>query len=66
MGNGMTSLVVSVMRQLVVLLPAAWLLSLTGSINAVWWAFPIAEGASLLISSFFIRRIYKRKIKTLG
>jgi Na+-driven multidrug efflux pump len=66
MGNGMESLFVSVMRQLVVLLPAAWLLSLTGSINAVWWAFPIAEGASLLISSFFIRRIYNRKIKTLG
>jgi putative MATE family efflux protein len=66
MGNGMVSLIVSVTRQLVVLLPAAWLLSLSGSVNAVWWAFPIAEGASLLISSLFIRRIYNRKIKTLG
>jgi Na+-driven multidrug efflux pump len=66
MGNGMESLFVSIMRQLVVLLPAAWLLSLTGSINAVWWAFPIAEGATLILSSFFIRRIYNRKIKMLG
>jgi Na+-driven multidrug efflux pump len=66
MGNGMESLFVSVARQLVVLLPAAWLLSLTGSINDVWWAFLIAEGASLILSSFFIMRIYKQKIKVLG
>jgi Na+-driven multidrug efflux pump len=66
MGYGMESLFVSVMRQLVVLLPVAWLLSLTGSINAVWWAFPIAEGASLILSSFFIRRVYNRKIRVLG
>jgi Na+-driven multidrug efflux pump len=48
------------------LLPAAWLLSLTGFVNAVWWAFPIAEGGAFLLSSFFIRRIYNRKIKGLG
>jgi Na+-driven multidrug efflux pump len=66
MGNGMESLIVSVARQLVVLLPAAWLLSLTGQVNAVWWAFPIAEGAAFLLSSFFIRRIYNRKIRRLG
>jgi Na+-driven multidrug efflux pump len=65
MGNAMENLLVSVARQLVVLLPAAWLLSLSGSVNAVWWAFPIAEGLSLILSSFFIRRIYNRKIKAL-
>ena len=56
------SLVVSLMRQLVVLIPVAWLLArLTGNVDAVWWCFPIAEVVSLLVSLLFYRRI-KRKI----
>ena len=43
LGNGLFSLIVSVCRQLFVLLPAAWLLAQTGSVNNVWWAFLIAE-----------------------
>ncbi|MDD6033520.1 MAG: MATE family efflux transporter [Oscillospiraceae bacterium] len=62
LGNGMLSLIVSVARQLVVLLPAAWLLSLSGDVNMVWWAFPIAELASLLFSALFLRHIYKKEI----
>lgn len=58
------SLGVSVLRQVVVLLPAAWLLARTGDVNMVWWAFPIAEIMSLLASSFFlwnaIRHMEKR------
>ncbi|MBQ4463022.1 MAG: MATE family efflux transporter, partial [Eubacterium sp.] len=53
------SLFVSVGRQLVVLIPAAWLLSLTGEVTNVWWAFPIAEGASLLLSITFFRKVYR-------
>jgi putative MATE family efflux protein len=62
LGNGMASLCIAVARQLLVLLPVAWLLSLSGVLNAVWWAFPIAESVSLGLSVFFMKRIYKRKI----
>ena len=43
LGNGVLSMMVSIVRQLLVLLPAAWLLSLSGRVELVWWAFPIAE-----------------------
>ncbi|HMM07339.1 MAG TPA: MATE family efflux transporter [Clostridiales bacterium] len=62
LGNGVYSLVVSVMRQLVVLLPAAFLLSQAFGLDAVWWAFPIAEVMSLIASSFFFLRIKKKVI----
>lgn len=54
LGKPMYSLITSVCRQLVALLPAAYLLSLTGSVNNVWWAFPIAEVVSAILSIFFI------------
>ena len=47
LGNGIQSMVISIVRQLVVLLPAAYLLSLTGVLDLVWLAFPIAEVASM-------------------
>ena len=53
------SLVVSVGRQLVVLIPAAWLLAQTGKLDLVWFAFPIAEIASLILSTFFFRKLYR-------
>ena len=55
-GNPMYSMVVSICRQLVVLLPAAWLLARTGRLELVWWAFPIAEIASVTLSAIFLRR----------
>ncbi len=55
-GNPIYSMIVSVCRQLVVLLPVAWLLSRTGRLELVWWAFPIAEVASLTLSAIFLRR----------
>ena len=55
-GNPFYSLIVSVARQLVVLLPVAWLLSQTGRLELVWAAFPIAELMSLTLSSIFLRR----------
>lgn len=58
-GNPFYSLVVSVCRQLVVLLPAAWLLSKTGRLELVWWAFPIAETCSLTLSSIFLAKTMK-------
>ena len=55
-GNPMYSMVVSVCRQLVVLLPAAWLLAQSGRLELVWWSFPIAEIASVTLSAIFLRR----------
>ena len=60
------SLIISLVRQLVVLLPVAWLLSRTGVVTNVWWAFPIAEGASVVLSFFFFRKIYGQVVKPLG
>ena len=65
LGNGIYSTITSVCRQLVVLLPAAFLLSLSGVVNRVWWAYPIAELASCAATAFFFLRIYRQKIKPL-
>ncbi len=66
LGNGVYSMTISIARQLIVLLPAAYLLSLTGNVNYVWWAFPIAELMSVALSTFFLFRIYHRIIKHIG
>lgn len=54
------SLIISIARQLVILIPAAWLLSLTGVVNNVWWAFPISEAVSFALSTLFFRRLMKK------
>lgn len=63
LGNGVYSMLVSIARQLVVLLPAAYLLAKFGGLHLVWWAFPIAELMSLAMSLFFLFRIFERVIK---
>ncbi|MDR3211011.1 MAG: MATE family efflux transporter [Planctomycetota bacterium] len=65
LGNGIESLIIAFARQLIFILPIAWLLSLTGNIHAVWWAFPIAEGATLIFSFLMLRRVYNRKLRYL-
>lgn len=62
LGQAFKSMFVSIARQLVVLLPAAKLLSLSGNVNLVWWAFPIAEVVSLLLCVIFFVGIYKKVI----
>ena len=62
LGNGVFSLTVSICRQLVVLIPAAWLLSRTGEVNMVWWSFIIAEVVSLTLSLIFMARINRTVI----
>ncbi|MBR7064672.1 MAG: polysaccharide biosynthesis C-terminal domain-containing protein [Treponema sp.] len=59
------SMFISFARQLLVLLPAFYLLSLTGNVCNVWFAFPIAEIASVALSLFFMIKVYKFKIKML-
>lgn len=59
LGKGLYSMFVSIARQLVVLVPAAWLLSRTGQLSAVWLAFPIAEIMSALVSTLFFLHLKK-------
>lgn len=66
LGNGVYSMIVSIARQLLVLLPAAYLLSLAGEVRYVWWAFPIAEVASLAVTILFLLRINKKVICHIG
>lgn len=66
LGNGVYSMITSIARQLFVLLPVAKLLSLSGDVNMIWWAFPIAEIFSVGLSIFFMMRIYKKVIAHIG
>lgn len=63
LGNGVYSTLVSLCRQLCVLLPVAWLMSLSGNVDLVWLSFPIAEVFSGGLTLYFFLRIYKKKIK---
>ena len=65
LGNGMYATITSICRQMVVLLPVAYLLSLSGNVNLVWLSYPIAEVASGAATVFFFIRIYRQKIKPL-
>ena len=63
LGYGVFSLVNSVVRQLVVLLPAAFILSRIGGLDAIWWSFLFAEAASMILSTLFMRKLYRKEIK---
>ena len=63
LGNGVYSLMVSVMRQLVVLLPAAYLFAQFFGVRHVWFAFPLAEIVSVVLSTLFLLRIYRKKVR---
>lgn len=63
LGKPIYSLINSVCRQIVVLLPTAYLLSLTGRLELVWLAFPIAEFVSVLLNSWFLKRTYKASLE---
>ena len=65
LGKGSYSTVVSLCRQLIVLLPVAYLLSLTGDVNNVWWSFPIAEVMSALVTGLLFAKLYRQKVKPL-
>lgn len=65
LGSGVPSMIVSTARQLVILLPAAFLLSRFGGLNAIWWAFPLAEIGAVLLTVIFLKHFYKTRIKPL-
>lgn len=65
-GKGIYSLIVSALRQLVIILPVAYLLAMIyKDPNAVWWAYPIAEGAALIVSGLLVMRLYNKNIRHL-
>ena len=63
LGNGIYSTITSLCRQLIVLLPVAYLLSLSGDVHLVWWSFPIAEVVSLTATVIFFVKIFRDKVK---
>lgn len=65
-GDSVYSLVMSMIRQLVVLLPVAWLLSLTGELNAVWLSFPIAELVATIVTLILLKKTMKKLTKTMS
>ena len=65
-GKGFYSMMVSLMRQLVALLPSAAILALTThSLDAVWWSFIIAETVSLAISSMYMTKLYRNELSAI-
>lgn len=65
LGHGMLSLWISVVRQLVVLLPVAFILSRINGLSTVWWAFPIAEVVALCLCIVFLRYAHRKEIHPL-
>jgi len=63
LGHGVISLTVSVLRQLFVLLPSAFIFSRILGLNATWMAFPIAEIAALFVTIYFWRKVYRNEIQ---
>ena len=65
LGNGVYSLINSVVRQLLVLLPVAYVFAKLFGLSAVWFSFPIAELASVVLSSYYLKKMYDDVIKPL-
>ena len=66
LGYSLYSMIISLVRQLFVLIPCAFVIGrITGEVTAVWWSFVIAEVFSLALSVFFFRRVNRNVIRTL-
>lgn len=66
LGKAVYSMCISIARQLVILLPAAYLLAQSGNVNLVWWAFPIAELVSVCATAFFLMKINRTIVSKIG
>lgn len=65
LSHGIFSMIISITRQLVVLLPAAYIFAKLGGVNAIWWCFPLAEAVSLTLCLVFFKRIKRTQIDVL-
>lgn len=66
LGSGMPSMLESIGRQIVALLPLAYILSKTGGLDAVWWSYPLSEIVSVVMCAAFLRYFYLKRIKPLS
>lgn len=64
--NGVLSLIVSVVRQLVTILPLAFLFGQAFGINAIWFAFPVSEIVSVILCTTFMKKVYNKTIKPIN
>lgn len=64
-GNGLLSMIVNLVRQLILIVPLAYLFSKTGVLAYVWLAYPIAELVAMLIAIYFMKVIDKNKIRSM-
>lgn len=65
LGKGTLSLIVTMIRQLLVLAPVAYLLSLTGDLDKIWFAQPIAEVSSIIVAVYFLKKVLRAQVDTL-
>lgn len=65
LGNGMFSLIIALVRQLILIVPFAYFLSLTKNINLIWYAYPLSEIFSIVLTGFLLKYIYIKEIKNL-
>lgn len=65
LGNGIYSMIISFVRQIIVILPVSYLLATFIDLHALWFAFPIAEIFSLFMSFIMLKSIYQKKLKNL-
>lgn len=66
LGQGVRSMAIAVFRQLLLVLPLAYLFSLTGNLDMVWWSFPVAEVLAGVLAAVFLHRTYRRVIQPLS
>ncbi len=66
MGKAVYSMVISIVRQLLVLLPVAFGLAMLGNVDLVWWSFPIAEVAAIILTVFFMQKMNREIIQKIG
>ena len=62
LGRGIQSMLISIFRQLLIVLPLAYLLSRTGNLNLVWWAFPVSDVLALIFAGYLLNRTYRQVI----
>lgn len=65
MGNGVYSLLASIIRQLLAILPIAYVFSRLFGLSAVWWSYPLSELITVVLSTILLVRLYKKRIKPL-
>ena len=66
LGRGIQSMLISIFRQLLIVLPLAYLLSRTGNLDLVWWAFPVSDVLALIFAGYLLLRTYRQVIQPLA